>query len=283
MSDRVRILTDSVADLPLSYVERYRVKVLPIYLMMRGRTFLDDGSLDRDWFYEQLARITEKPTTAAPAPREFLAAYEELRDEGAEDIVTLMTSSSVSSLYDHACIAAQGFSGARVHVVDTGQITMGLGWMVVAAARMVARGAGVPEVLDAVRGMRTRTRVLGVLDSIDYLRRSGRVGWVAGQMASLLKIKPVIAFDQGEALMLGRVRTYWRAIQAMLDRVRDAYPFESLAILHSRVADETIRRFYEELAGLASGLDIIPVVDIGAIFATHVGPGCLGVALVSAQ
>jgi DegV family protein with EDD domain len=282
MARRVRVLTDSVADLPRAYRERYQIKVLPIYLMINGQTYLDDGSLDRDWFYRQLARVSQKPTTAAPAPQEFLAAYETLRDEGAEEIIALLTASSVSSLCDHARLAAQEVTGVRVHVIDTGQITMGLGWMVVAAARMLAEGVSVPEILETVRGMRARTRVLGVLDSIDYLRRSGRVGWVAGQMAGLLKIKPVIAFDQGEALMLQRVRTQWRAVQAMLERVRGAQPFESLAVLHSRVTEATLRRFQDELAGITGGLASVPVVDIGTIFATHVGPGCLGVALVSA-
>jgi DegV family protein with EDD domain len=154
--------------------------------------------------------------------------------------------------------------------------------MVVTAARLLANGAGVSEVLETVRGMRSRTRVLGVLNSIDYLRRSGRVGWVAGQMASLLRIKPLIAFDQGEALMLGRVRTQWRAMQALLARVREGQPFESLAILHTRVAQATLQRFHDDLIDMAADLAPIPVVDIGTIFATHVGPGCLGVALVSA-
>lgn len=282
MGQRVRILTDAVADLPEQYVERYGIKVLPVYLVLNGKTYLDDGRLDRDWFYRELSEVTSRPSTAAPAPEEFLAAYSELASEGAEEIIALVASSTISSLHDHASLAASRCEGARVHVIDTMQVSMGIGWMALEAARLLEEDMPVSQVLDTVRAMRPRTHIAGVLDSIDYLRRSGRVNWVASHMISLLRIRPLIGFERGEARLLGKVRTYWRGARSVIERVREAPTPRLLAILHSCADPETLERFRGELSTLMPDLTI-PVVDIGGVFATHVGPRCLGVAWVTAE
>jgi DegV family protein with EDD domain len=281
MVQRVRVLTDSVADVPRSILARYRIGVLPAHLMLNGRAYLDDGTLDQDWFYHELTRVESRPTTAAPSPEEFIGAYEALVAEGAEEIIVLSAASTVSSLHDQAVWAARQFDRARVHVVDSLQVSMGMGWMVMEAARLVEEGTPVAEVVATLQAMRAQTSIYGVLDSVDYLRRSGRVGWVEGCMASLLQIRPVFAFEQGEVTLRSRVRLYRRGVHAIVDLVRAAQPLAHLAILHSRADAETIGNFRTELGALLPSLDI-PVVDIGSVFATHVGPRCLGVALVRA-
>ncbi|MGC9469732.1 MAG: DegV family protein [Anaerolineae bacterium] len=280
MGRQVRILTDSVADVPKAYVDRYQIKVLPAYLVLDGRTFPDDGSLNRDWFYEQLVHASKPPTTAAPAPLEFLRAYAELASEGADEIIALVTASRVSSTHDHALVAAKEFGEAGVHVVDTQQISMGSGWLAVEAGRLLEQGLPVVKVLDTLRALPLRTHIFGVLNSIDYLRRSGRVGAIGSYVASLLRIKPLIAFGQGEARLLGKTRTFWRGLQEITRRVSAAGPVAHLAVLHSRADTKFITRFHDELTSRFSDIDV-PVIDVGMAFATHVGPGCLGVALVS--
>jgi DegV family protein with EDD domain len=288
MDRRVGILTDSVADLPRSVIERFQVRIVPAYLTLDGRSYPDDGTLDRAWFYDQLGTLKGQPATAAPPPDDFLVAYRAMVAEGVEEIVALLTSSRISSLYNHARIAAQAFveeqgaTGVRLHLIDTQQVSMGMGWMVVAVGELVAQHVPTPDIVAHVRRMRDATRIVGVLDSIDYLRRSGRVGWVAGQVATLLRIKPLIGFYRGEAQLLGRVRTHWRALRSMVERVQELMPLERLAILHSHAAPERIEHLRQWASDLAPDLDV-PIVDIGAVFATHVGPGCLGVALVAAE
>lgn len=279
MTQRVRILTDSAADLPQTYVERYRIGVVPIYVSLNGETHLDDGSLDRSWFYRELTSVSARPATAAPAPQEFTRAYAQLVSEGAEEIIAIVTSSTVSSLHDHALVAAQEFQEARVHVIDGAQVSMALGWLVVCAAEMLDGGVPVSQAIHQVRQLRSRTRILGVIDSIDYLRRSGRVGWITMAVASLLNIKPLIAFDHGEARPIGRVRTLRRGLQAIVNQTRDALPLDRLAILHSGVAVASVERLQEAFAVRLPGMDI-PVVNVGPAFASHVGPGCAGVAFV---
>lgn len=279
MGGRVRVLTDSVADLPQSFVDQFRIKVVPVYLMVDGQTYRDDGMLDRDRFYRQLSSAAKPPTTAAPAPREFYEAYDDLAADGAETIVALVTSSTVSSIYNHAQVAASSFDVASVHVVDTRQISMGLGWLVVEAAARLEAGEPVLEVLDRVSALRSRTRVLGLIDAIAYLRRSGRVGWVSGAFAELLRIKPLISFHQGEANLLGRVRTSARGVRALMSQIEAAGPVDRLSLLHARADAQVLGQAQDELAALFPSLDI-PVIDIGAVFATHVGPRCVGVALI---
>jgi DegV family protein with EDD domain len=282
MPPQIRVLTDSVADVPRHLLTRYRIGVVPVYLVLNGHTYSDDGTLDQDWFYRELARIEARPSTAAPSPEEYLVAYGALAEAGAEEIIVLSASATVSSLYDHAVTAAHQFDRARVHVVDTQQVSMGMGWMVLEAARRVDEGASVAQVLDYLEAMRSRISVYGVLDSIDYLRRSGRVGWVASFVAGFLQIRPLIGFEQGEAQLRGRVRLYRRGIQALRQLIEAAQPLTHMAILHSGVDANMIEMFQTEVGRLLPSLEI-PVVDVGSIFATHVGPRCLGVALVRAQ
>jgi len=280
MGPRVRILTDSVADLPRSLVKTYGIRVLPVYVSLNGQTYLDDGTVERDWFYQQLAQVTSRPTTASPSPGDFLRAYEALAEEGAEEIVALFTASSVSSLHDHAVIAQRQFQRARVHIVDTTQVSMGVGLLVLTAAEMLATGATGEQVVAAVEARRPRTRIFGVLESVDYLRRSGRVRWSVATMAGLLRIKPLIGFADGEAQSLGRVRTLMKGVRQVFDRAVAAGPLERLAVLHTRASTEAIELLQGLLAAHYPDLDA-PLVDVGTVFASHVGPGCLGVALIS--
>lgn len=275
----VRVLTDSVADLPSALVDRFQIKVVPVSVLLDGRPHRDDKHLDREWFYDRLRYVTERPTTAAPAPRAFAEAYAELAAEGADEILALVTASTVSSIYDHATLAASSFGSLPVHVVDTTQITMGLGWLVVEAAQQLAGGAVVPEVVEAVSRLRERTHVFGLIDAVDYLRRSGRVSWISGAIAGLLKIKPLITFQQGGAELLGRVRTRARGGHALLSQVGTLRPLRRLALLHSRADLSWVGQIHQALAALVPDLDI-PVIEVGPVFATHVGPGCLGVALI---
>lgn len=282
MAPRFCVVTDSVADLPPAWIERYRVRVLPVYLILNGQSYRDDGALDRDWFYAQLATLQEKPTTAAPAPMEFGNAYKALAAEGVREIIAVFTASQVSSIFDHASLAARQVGEVQVWTVDSRQISMGIGWQVVAAAESVERGTPISETVLQLERMRERTCVYGVLDSLDYLRRSGRVSLAGARMGDLLKIKPLIRFAGGEAAIIGRVRTQARALDRLVTLVREAAPLERLAIIHSRAVPEAIGYLQQALSPMAPDLPI-PTMEVGTVFATHIGPGGLGVALVSAE
>jgi DegV family protein with EDD domain len=279
MGRRVRILTDSAADLPQAYVTRFQIGVVPIHVSLNGETCVDDGTLDLEWFYRQLSHSQVPPTTAAPAPQEFTRVYARLVAEGAEEIIAIVTASTLSSLHSHALIAAREFREARVHVVDGTQVSMGLGWLVVRAAELVGDNTPVPQIIHQVMSLRARTRILGMIDSIDHLRRSGRVGWISTAVANLLSIKPLIVLERGKVRQLGRVRTHRRGLQSVVRQARGAFPLERLAILHSGASAASVAYLEDEFSALLPRLEI-PVVNVGPAFATHVGPGCVGVAFV---
>ncbi len=279
MARCVRLVTDSVADIPQDLVHRFNIEVMPIYLTVGDTTYREDDTLDREWFYRELSQRDGDLTTAAPPPQEFLNTYTSLAAEGADVVIGIFTAGSVSSIYNHAKVAADTCSQVFVHVVDSYQVSMGTGWLVVRAAELLARGTPVPDVLRTLDDVRQRTMVLGVLNSLDYLQRSGRIGRVTRHMADLLKIKPLITFERGEAHLLSRARTYGRAIERLVTLVKERQPFTRLALLHSKARMDIINRLYVSLSQLTDQ-DEIPVIDVGAVFATHIGPGGLGVAIV---
>jgi DegV family protein with EDD domain len=279
MDGHIRIVTDGVADIPPHLIEQFNIKVVPIYLMMGQTSHLVGVSTDYGWFYRELLTSDVMPKTAAPAPAEFLQAYQEMVAEGARDIIGLFASSNVSSLYNHALLAAQQVTGATVHVFDTGQVSMGIGWVVLMAAEAMARGASLAEIKALITYACARTSVLGMLDSPEYLRRSGRVSWAAAKLVSLLQIKPMIAFAAGEAQLIGRVRTHQRALQHMVDTVMTMSPLQKLAVLHAHTDPAVVMRLSEALAPYAPDKSPL-VVEVGPIFGAHVGPGAVGVALI---
>ncbi len=280
---RIRVVTDSVSDLPWELAQRWGIQVVPIYVILGGEGYLADASLDRAWFYREWERLDGRSQTAAPPPEEFLAAYRELIAEGATDIIGLFLAAPLSSIVRHANLAAEALdeSVARVHIVETGQVSMGVGWMAVAAAEAIAQGATLSEVLTLLEDMRARTHVLGVLASLDHLRRGGRVGWAAARVAGWLRIKPFISYAQGEARLAGYVRTYRRALERLTHFVAIIAPVERLAIIHSRAPQEALDQLQHDLAAL---IDVsVLTVEVGPIFGTHVGPQGIGVAVVQAR
>ncbi|HEY89601.1 MAG TPA: DegV family protein [Thermoflexia bacterium] len=282
MSNSIRVLTDSTADLSVETAQRLGIRILPLHFSLEGEDYCDDGTLDRSCFYQRLAQSGEMPQTAAPGVGEILTFYEELVTEGAEDIIAIFLANSLSSTQANAQLAARELGGARVHLLESGQISRGLGFLVQAAAEALARGATVVEVKELVIALRQRTYIIGVLDTLEYLKRSGRVSWVTAQLGQWLKVKPLIAFHAGEARLWGRVRTRRRARAWLLRQVAEAGPLERLVLLHSGLAEESWMALHEAMQPYAP-CGQLPVVEVNPIFGTHIGPQGVGVAWVQAE
>lgn len=281
MSDRVRIITDSVADLPPEIARRLGIAVVPVQIFSGGQNHRDDETLDCDRFYESLQQDGPLPQTSALSDDEILHFYQTLAAEGAEEIIALFMAASLSSLGQYAQMAAARLEGVRVHILETGQVSMGIGWLAIAAAEAAAAGATVEEIAALVAGLRRRTSVVGVLASLRHLRRSGRVGWARARAGDLLQVKPLIIFNEGEARLLGQVRTYSRALQWLEHWIAETAPLERLALLHSRPAPQVLERVHAALQPYAPAGELL-VVEAGPTFVTHVGPGGVGVAVVQA-
>ncbi len=277
---QVRIVTDSTSDVPPDVAEQLHITVVPAYVQIGNQSYRDaPGGLSREEFYAQLPTFQAPPTTAVPPAHEFAQVYRALSVE-TDEIVTIVLATSLSGMYSVACLGAQEVPEVRVHVVDSGQITMGLGWMVIAAAEAAVRGESAAYILAMLEEMRPRVHVYAILDTLEYLRRSGRVGWARARAAEILNIKPIIEVVEGKVRDVGRTRTRHRALERLVELVRALGPLERLALIHTYAPD--LEELRQRLSDLFSPEKLISVV-VTTVVGAHVGPRGLGVAAVSGR
>lgn len=270
----VRIVTDSAADLPAGEVERLGVEVVPLSIRFGSDEYTDGVDLSVDQFYEKLASSDELPETSAPAPGLFEAAFRRQADAGADAVVCINLSSGLSATFQSAQNAAKGTEGVDVRVVDSRTITSGLGTQVMVAAEAAAAGAGADEVVALVESMAARTHVFGALDTLEYLKKGGRIGGAQALLGSLLSIKPLLDLSSGEVAEAGKARTRRKALEWLRDKVFEQPAVEHLCVAHSMAPD-----LDDMLALLAPrySADQIRVTTIGATIGTHGGPRLMGV------
>lgn len=276
----VRVVTDSTADIPAQMVKELGISVIPTYVTFGSETFRDGVDLSRQQFYRKLGATRAIPTTAAPPPAVYEEVYRRLAEE-TDEIVSIHLISGYSALYSSAVLAARNISEARIEVIDSGQVTMGYGWMVVAAAEAARRGEPLERIRDLVEGMKPRSRVLAVLDTFEYLHRGGRVDWVRSVIGTMLRIKPMIEVRLGEVHLIERTRTLERSLGRLLERVRALEPLERVIILHANAAG-VAERLADQLQAALPAWDRL-VDQAGVTIATHTGPGAVGIACVTAK
>jgi DegV family protein with EDD domain len=271
----VRLVADSTCDLPADLVARYDIRVVPAILNLEGRSYRDGLDLSRAEFYARLPGLRALPSTAAPAAGEFEAAY---RACGDADILSIHLASQLSALYNAARLAAESFGG-RVTLIDSGQVSMGIGWQVLAAAEAVAAGKPLADVIAAAESTRRRVKLFALLDTIEFLRRGGRASAFAATLGDLLQIKPLLEVADGQVLPVARLRTRAKGLAALVERVESLGPLERLAVLHANTPADA-----QSLADRLAGRSAQPalVLEATTVIGTHAGPGALGIAAVKA-
>lgn len=274
----IKIVTDSTCDLPAAVVQGLGVTVIPLYINIGDQGFLDGIEISRNEFYTNLATYPFHPTTGTPGPQAFLDAFDALADQGATEIITIHISENLSATINVARSAALDYKRIPVTVVDSGQLSIGTGFQVELAAKLAQAGKSRDEILKAVSDLRSRTFVTAGLNTLEFLRRSGRMNRFMTGIGSLLHIKPILTMLNGQPGS-DRVRTSIRAEKRLISLLEDRIPIERFALLHTNAhakAEEfkdKIRQFLPE--GEIFSMDITPV--IGA----HLGPGAVGYAIVS--
>lgn len=276
---KIGFVTDSTSDLPAHLLGRYGIQSVPAVLVVGGETYLDGAGLSRDEYYQRLPRMPEPPTTAAPAVGEFEQRYRSLFSAGIEKVVSIHVASTLSGIFNAARLAAQTFDG-RVEVLDSGQLTLGLGFQVLAGAQAAADGADLPGVLGAIRAVREKIKVSALLDTLEYLRRSGRVSWARARVADMLQLKPLIELKEGQVLRLGQARTGRQGMQRLAELLRAVGPLKQLAVLHTGAE----ARARELLDMIRPDLPEPPLVlNVTTVIGTHLGPNGVGFAAVPAD
>jgi DegV family protein with EDD domain len=281
---RVGIATDSTADVPPALAADLGIAVVPCLIYWGKEELLDGVDLGPWAFYDRLSRSPELPTTSQPALNSFVSVYRRLlEEEHCEAVLSIHVAGNLSGTVNAAWAAAQTLpEPSRVAVIDSGQVSMGLGWSVIRAARMARAGATHSELGDAVREMLPRLRGTALIDTLENLYKGGRISQITAAVGTVLQIKPLITIDSGQVQVVDRVRTRSRALQRLEALVRAWGPLAELAVLHTG-AQALAEDLAAKLADLAPDGQLM-IGPAGPALTTHLGLGAVGVcALVNAD
>jgi len=270
------IVTDSTSDIPHEILMEMNIFQIPVDLTLDGQTYLDGFDLSRNDFYRRLPQLKRLPTTAAPSAGRFQELYSSIFEQGFSQIISIHASSILSGIYNAARLAAGEFS-RPIQVIDSEQISMGLGFQVLYAAEYARKGFSIEKILQKVKSILQRVKVFAMLDTFEYIQRSGRVSWAKARLGSILQIKPILELKGGEVLNQGMVRTRSKGIKHLSDTLKALGPIENLAVLHTN-AEEDGQRFLNQYA--PPDLPAPLLVNVTTIIGTHVGPNGLGFAAV---
>jgi DegV family protein with EDD domain len=273
---KIGFVTDSTSDIPANLAEQYGIEVVPALININGKSYADGVGISREEFYTRLPGLKPPPTTSAPSVGSFQERYEKLLKAGTDSVLSIHPPNELSGIFNAARLAAQEF-GQRVKVLDSGQVSLGLGFQVVLAAEAAAKGAIQNEVLALVDSIRKRVRVTALLDTIEYVRRSGRVSWAVAMIGSLLRLQPLLELRYGVVHRLGQARTRLQGIERLVETLNSWGPLERLAVLHTN-AESAARQLLEEVKSKVSAPPLL--VNVTTAIGTHVGPNGLGFAAV---
>jgi DegV family protein with EDD domain len=274
----VRIVTDSASDIPPDLAAEKGIVVVPLTVRFGDETFVSGVDLDADAFWSKLQSTNEPPATAAPSAGDFQTAYEKLVGEGATGIVSVHLSSKLSATYQSAVVAAKEIS-IPVEVVDSLAVSASTGLLALHAADQAAAGDSASDIVADLKSRSERVHLYGAIDTLEYLRRGGRIGGAQALLGTMLKVKPVISLEDGVVEPVGRVRTRAKALEHMVGLVREHKDrIERLVVLSGDAPDTG--RLVELLADVVR-VDPADVWTLGPIVGAHAGPGVIGVAYVT--
>ncbi|HIC94074.1 MAG TPA: DegV family protein [Anaerolineae bacterium] len=271
----IKVVTDSTADVPQELLERYDIRVVPINIQFGQETYQEGIDIDRPTFFRKLEEAM--PTTSQPSPGQFVEVYRQLAEEG-HSIISLHVTSKHSGTYQSALLAKSMLPEADIEVFDTLSISMGTGYQVLAAARAAEEGRSMGEILRLLEGIRSRMHLYLTPATLKYLQKSGRVGKLAGVLASLLSIKPIIEVEDGLLEVSEKVRTRGKALDRLVELTAQAVgttELVKLAISHAEAHEEAeaLRARLEE----TFNCDEMHVVDLACSLTVHGGPGIIGI------
>jgi DegV family protein with EDD domain len=277
----VRIVTDSTSDFPPPLAAELNVSVVPLSVIFGEDAYQDGRDINHDQFYEMLVRSRVAPTTSAPSVGDFLEIYEPLLKDS-HDIISIHLSSKLSATYNNACQAARQLAdqGATIEVIDSETVSFGMTFLAAAAARSAMNGAGIEEIKKLVTSMMSRVKILIALDTLEYLRRGGRIGRARAFLGAVMRVKPLLSLRDGEVHPEERVRTKKLAIERLFQIVT-SYRAQEVAVgytTNEEEAEELRMRFVEAMPGVTTHLQ-----RLGPVLGVHGGPGVLGVGVLEGE
>jgi DegV family protein with EDD domain len=276
---KVFIVTDSTCDLPEDVLTEFDIHVVPCYINMDGNSYLDGVEITRAEFYEQLPSLKMPATTAAPGVGLFEEVYKQLIEQGATKILSIHVASTLSSVMENAKLAAKNVQENIVEVIDSGQLSLGLGYLVEEAAKAVKAGMSSFEITQMVRNKIKDIFLFAVLDTLEYLRRSGRVSSLKSGIGNLLKIHPIVIVHQGE-VVVEMVRTKGKALEGVYKKVAHMGPLQKMTMVHAHAMNAAYRLYKIVEPCLPHNNGDLYYSEITPAIGVHVGPKAVGVVCV---
>jgi DegV family protein with EDD domain len=274
----ISVVTDSAGDLPPDLAQARGIRVVPLTIRFGDEELTDQVQLSAKEFWDRVTTGEQLPETAAPSPGAFQQAFLEAADAGADGVICITLSSGVSATYQSARTAAAAVADrVPVSVVDSRTLTMGSGLLALLAADLADQGLDLATITDRIEDAKQRTSVYGVIATLDFLHRGGRIGGAARLVGSMLAIKPVIEVRDGVVEVESKQRTRSRSLDYLVAKVRSSTPLERLAVVHGAAGDVDV--VVSQLSDI-DDVDDVLVADLGPVVGTHAGPGTIGVCLV---
>jgi DegV family protein with EDD domain len=274
--EKIALIVDSMCDLPHEFINKFGIKVLPAKIIYPNEEYADRVDIQPEDVYQRMP--DEVPTTSMPALNEIKETFETICQEGFTHVLAMHISSGLSGTYQTVKMVARDFENIKISVFDSKTLSMGTGWMVLEAARNIASGQCFERVLDNLHHMQPRVEVYYIIETLEYLRRGGRIGRVAGMLGELLHVKPIISVDrEGKYFTYCKARGRVKSIEKLVEIVEKAVKEKqiNLAIMHGGASRE-FEKLVERLSKLPNIKEII-TSDISPALGVHTGPGLLGV------
>lgn len=279
----VRIVTDSTADIPQERAHELGITIVPLTVFFGNEAYLDGIELDNAGFYSKLQASKTLPRTSQPSPAAFQEAYIRLIDEGADAILSVHLSSKLSGTYQSACTARdtlpENIKKIPIDIVDSLSISIGMAIPIIQAAKEAREGMGFEEIKAHVLDLLARTRILAVLDTLEYVKRGGRIGGARALLGNMLSVKPIVSLKNGEVVPVEQPRTRSKAYARIAQLVQAMDTLEHLSVAES--SSEVGQELMQALKTVYSGN--IPVYKLGAVLGTHTGPGTVAISAVTAN
>ena len=276
----VKILTDSLADIPPVIIKELDITTVPCTVRFGTEEFLDRVNLFPPEFYRRLVASPTLPTTAFPSSQMFEEVYRKLA-ETTDRILAIHTIASLTGIYNASRIAAENISNARIELIDSEQVSMSLGWLVILAARAAKEGASLAQVRSIVENAKTRVHIIAMLDTLEYAQRGGRLGKGAALVGSMLNVKPLVSAVHSEIVPVENVRTQKRALERLAEIVLASGPIQELSVIHADAPQHALT--LQKMLAKTFPINQIVMSETGPVLGTHTGPGAVGIAWLTGR
>ena len=277
----IKIVTDSSADLPAQLVQELGITVVPLYVRFGEEVYRDRVDITEDEFYQRLLHDPVHPSTIQPTPQDFTEVYQKLSPE-ADGIISIHISSKLSGTCNSALRGKEMIEkGCPIEVVDSQMTTMGLGLVAIVAATMAKAGEGLEKVVAEVKGTIPNMHLMGLLDTLKYLRLGGRIGKAEALLGSVLNVKPLLTLKDGEVVPAGQARSRTKGMERLFDFVKNTENIQDLAIVYNTTPTEA--QTLAERIGSIFTKEQVKLATVGPMLGVHMGPGALVVTFRTRQ